>query len=207
METKLKQKLKDETEEEEKTDDEKVIDKLKEPDVLIYIGKCYSADMGLNAIAKAIKRRFGIDATYHQIRKVVAIFKNRQSDLIKGDRDLQGMIKGVIIDTESEIRRLHKECVSILEEAKYIQNFNARISAIRELRSLIELQDKLLSKLHGTLDGSKVNKLELTQIIVNSLDDLEKQGIIKILKNPNNPLESIGIDSNKIIEEEVENAD
>lgn len=180
---------------------EQVIDQLKEPDVLVYIGKCYSSDMGYSAIAKAVKRKFGIEANNQQINKVIAIFKNRQSDLIYGNNELQEMVKCVILDTKSQLERINNECWKIFDEFDKKKESSMKLAAMRDILKQLEFQEKLITRLSGSIIKPKINKLEMTQVIVNSLEDLEKQGIIKILKP--NDVNNIGIDSEKFVSDEV----
>jgi len=175
--------------------------KLKEPEVLVYIGKLYSSGMNYSEIVEKVREKFGIEANSTQIKKVITIFKSRQSDLIKGDNELKNMVKWTILDTKKELEKIHQECLDILEEAKRIKDFKSRIAAVREIRGQLEFQEKLQQRLTGSLDGAKINKLEMTQVIVNSLEDLERHGVIKILKNPNK-FETIGIESEYFIDQE-----
>lgn len=180
-------------------DDGKTLDRLKEPDVLIYIGKCFSSGMGYNAITKAVKRKYDITSSYHQVRKVVQIFQSRQSDLITGSNELQEMVKGVILDTKTQLEKLNEECWAIYEEQ---QDSGMKLVTMREILKQLEFQEKVLSRLSKQFGGNtqpKINKLEMTQVIVNSLEDLEKQGVIKILKNPVK-MSNIGIESEILVD-------
>jgi len=177
--------------------------KLKDPDVLIYAGKLYSSGMNYSDISRNIQEKFGIEANSTQVKKIIALFQNRKSDLIEGDNKLKQMVKGAILDTKKELERIHQECIDILDEAKRIKDFRSRISAIREIRGQLELQEKIIQRITSIGGGSKINKLELTQVIVNSLEDLEKQGVIKILKKPDH-YKTIGIESEYFIEDKEE---
>lgn len=182
-----------------KLEKEQVIDQLKEPDVLVYVGKCYSSDMGYSAIARAVKRKYNIEANNQQIKQVIAIFQSRKSDLINGSNELQEMVKGVILDTKSQLERINNECWKIFDEFDKKKESEMKLAAMRDILKQLEFQERLLTRLSSSISKPKINKLEMTQIIVNSLDDLEKQGVIKILK----PLEgNIGINSNEFVNDD-----
>lgn len=177
------------------------IDKFKEPEVLNYIGKCYSSGMNNAEIAKAVNTKFELTPTRSQIIRIIEIFKNRKSDIVSGSNELQEMIKGTILDTKTQLQRINNKCWDLMDKAESEGIFEA-VAVMKEILKQMEFQEKLLTRLQSNAFSPKVNKLELTQVIVNSLDELEKQGVIKILRP--NDISKIGIKSEEIIEAEVE---
>lgn len=180
------------------------IDRFKEPEVLNYMGKCYSSGMNNAEIAKAVGNKFGEVPSREQVQKIIDIFKTRKSDVVEGSHELQEMIKGTIIDTKSQLQRINGKCWDLLDKAEKEGTFEA-VAVMKEILKQMEFQEKLLFRLQSNTFTPKINKLELTQVIINSLDDLEKQGVIKILKP--NDVSKIGINSEDIIEVEVENTE
>lgn len=172
---------------------------LTEPEMLTYIGKCYSNGMSYIGIAKAIKNKFDIDVSNNGIKNAIQVFTTRRSDVIKGSYEMNQLIKGTIIDTEKDLRKLKDRCWGLLERAESEGIFES-VAIMKEILKQMEFQEKILSRMHTNINQTKINKLEMTQVIVNSLDELEKQGVIKILRP--NEVHNIGLESIEALEDE-----
>jgi hypothetical protein len=161
-------------------------DKLAEPEVLKKIGKLYSSGMSYAGIAQKLREEDGIDCLGSQVRKVHSIYQVRSQEIIAGDEELKNEIKETVLNTKKQLKEINKLVWELIEKARAEGKLNLEnaIPAVREIRTQLELQEKLLSRMEEGVDFRNMNKIQMTQIIIENLQVLERDGYIRILNNP-----------------------
>ena len=155
---------------------------LRKPEVLREIGKLRGSGMSFRGIAKSISGSYGVKLpTVLAVQKAYEVYTARQGDIIEGDKELQNEIKGALIDTKDQLIKLNELMWTVINDAETSKD---KISAAKEVLNQMRFQETLITKVTDGFDFKKMNKIEITKIIVNNLEQLEKDGFIKILTNP-----------------------
>lgn len=101
----------------------------------------------------------------------------RRPEMAAQDSESRKLLTKEIISTVDTLKKIYQKVMEILEDPN--QRGLVTIAAAKEIREQLELQSKLL----GALDNKVTNQynfVKLTQNIVNTLEGLEKEGLITI---------------------------
>ena len=153
---------------------------IRHPDILVKIGKMISSGMSYPSICNSIKDEWGINTTANYVKKVYETYSARRTEILQGDLELKSEIKQEILDWKDQIGRLNRMTWSLLDEAKG----DLKLKAMREVRGQLELQNKILGRLEDSMTGKVINRIQITQDVIRTLEQLEKDGMITILRRP-----------------------
>ena len=155
---------------------------IRKPEVLKEIGKLRSSGMSFQGIAKTLSGKYGLKKPNHaSVQKAYEVYASRQGEVIAGDEELKQGIKEAVLDTKDQLVKLNEMVWDIIKDAETSKD---KLNAAREILNQLRFQEQLINKLTEGFDFNNLNKLEVTKIVVNNLEQLEKDGYIKILTNP-----------------------
>lgn len=166
----------------------KTIDFLRKPEVVSLIGKLMTMEMNSTAIGREIQQRFSLNKniTGRQVDTVYKdIFLKHKTELVKADQEVKDIIKKQVINTSTQLDKINSIVNDILDDPA--TRSGMKLAAIDRIMEQLKFQAKLLEKLTEQSGVTKVSKLEMTQIVVNSLDELKKLGYVIIPPNQNAP--------------------
>ena len=155
---------------------------LRSPEVLTEIGKLRSSGMSFNGIAKEISRTFNLkEPTVLAVQKAYNIYSSRSSEVIAGDDELKKGIKEAVLDTKDQLVKINSIVWEIIQSAETPKD---KLGAAKEILNHLRFQQQLITKITEGFDFKNMNRIEVTKIVVNNLEQLEKDGFIKILNKP-----------------------
>jgi len=177
-------------------------DKIFKPEMLVKIGKLHSSGNSIGAICKRLREEDGINAGFTAVKRAITVYSTRSGEIIQGDKELKSEIKGIILDTKSQLQAVNTLVWDLIKEAKNQGKLNLQtaIPAIKELREQLKLNEDILKRMNENVDYKQMGKVEMTQIIIEKLEVLEKQGYIKVINQPGS---LVALDTNKEKESEV----
>lgn len=173
---------------------------IRDPDVLREIGKLVSSGVSYTGIAEQLKTK-GIETTAQTVKRVYDQYSHRTTDIIAGDKELKAMIKADVLGVVDQLKAINAVTWDIINDLQAKQKQpDSVLKALREIRGQLELNVQLSERLTNTVDFGKVNKVELTQNIVNIYEKLKKDGYgdIKICPKCLDQDESVLIDINGV---------
>jgi hypothetical protein len=172
-----------------------MINELYEPEVLKEIGASRALGQGWNVIQLKLKEKFDIDTTIEPIKRAYNKFVSKTSEIIATDEEVKRALTKPILDTAEQLAKLNKITWDMINNDDIEDKI--KVSVLKEIRSQLEMQERILSRINMSLDPSQISKIEYTKISIQNLSELEKQGKITIHRN------NSGF-SEKIIDAEVE---
>jgi len=177
-------------------------DIVRTPEIFAEIGKMYSTGMSAPSIAKKIGEITGKEVSVNIITGAIKRFNEKKGAVIETNKEVQNMIRGSIESAIEELAEL-KDILKDLAKDDDSENKD-KISAIKEIRNIIETKLKIMDRLLQGFDVTKVNKLQMTQVIMNILPEFEEQGYIKILRKPGEvpDLEQLRLDEGEFVEDD-----
>jgi hypothetical protein len=170
-------------------------DELYEPEILKEIAANRATDIGWNIIQLKLKDKFKIDATTQAIKKAYDTYVSKTSEIIATDCEIKYALTKPILDTADQLKKINEITWHMLKNIDI--NDIVKLGALKEIRSQIELQEKLLQRINQSLDPTQISKIEYTKISVNNLAELEKQGIITINRERSGFRDIINIKQNE----------
>ena len=179
-------------------------DQLAQPEILLKIGKLNSAGMSLAGIRQMLRNENNIDANIVAIKRALNTYSIRGQEVLAGDKELKNEVRNIILDTRTQLKAINDLTWELIKEAKDQGHLNLRdaVPAIKELREQLKLSEDLIERMNSNIDYSKMGKVEMTQIIIEKLEILEKQGYIKVLNEPGKIIELETLKETKKEEEE-----
>ena len=156
-------------------------DMMAEPKTLQKIGKLRSGGMSFQGIANRLIQEDGIKTGYMAVKRAYEIYSTKSKDIVAGDNQLKTELQEVVLDTKNQLKLINE---SVWEVLRNSGKDGITLQATREILKQLEFQEKMLNRMEEGFDFRKANKIEITQIVVNSLESLEKAGYIKILNKP-----------------------
>lgn len=153
-------------------------DDIRRPEILTKIGKLASAGLSWTYIADMLKKEDGIDAAPQLVHKVYEEFTHRTTAIIAGDQKLKDLIKADILGIVDQMKAINSTAWDILAELQQskVRQPGTMLKALKEIRGQLELNMRLSERLTSSVNLDKVNKVELTQNIVNIFEKLKKDG-------------------------------
>jgi len=161
-------------------------DQIAEPEILVKIGKLHSSGMSISGIRAKLKEENNIDAGFMAIKSAIRTYSTRSTEILTGDSELKKEIKEVILDTKSQLQAVNELVWDLIKEAKDQGKLNLQtaVPALKELREQLRLNEEIMKRMTDNVDFRQMGKIEMTQIIIEKLEVLEKQGYIKVLNQP-----------------------
>jgi len=145
------------------------------------INDLYSQGKGYLAISTELKKD-GYNLSHMSIKRYLDITKDTKAEVLNSDKALANYVKERIFDTGEQLKKANSVLWGLIEEAKVSKTF--KLSVLKEIRGTIKLADELMNDFKGIkIDQGPQSKVQLIQVIINKLQDLEKNGEIKII-NP-----------------------
>ena len=140
--------------------------------------------MSWTCLSRHLQTKYNITCTAPTLRNVYQTYAERRTEVIAGSNELSHVIRSevedTIINTKETLRKVHRFVDNLMEKSAGNDDKLA-LECAKEIRSQLEFQEKLLNKMQTGLEGANIGKLEITQIVINKLEDLEKSGRIKII--------------------------
>ena len=169
-------------------------DKLRSPEVLAFIGSEVSLGVSWTGIRTKLVEKFDIDVNPFTIKKAFEVYATRRSELVANSPELNKVIKKDILDSSEQLKQINDIMWGLIKE---LNNSNEKdvksvIQIAREIREQIKISNDMSRSFIDKLDPSKINKIEYTKVVINSLKELEASGIITINKEAANVLEVKG---------------
>lgn len=162
------------------------ITELKRPEIFFDIGRLISVGNSYTEVADKINQKYGLRANNEQIREVYNTYVTRRKEMIDADKEIQEGLRKDLLNTREQLLASNKKVWEIIDKTKYD---DTKIKALKEVREQLVFQERLIHKLMEGFRPEKADTIMLTQVVVNSLDQLEKDGFIKILKPVNQPID------------------
>jgi len=158
-------------------------DDLRKPEILKEIGKLRSAGMGFKGIAEHLATKFNLDPEPSKttVRSAYKVYSTRRTEIIAGDEELKGEIRESILNTKNQLTKLNDIVWDIIDTTEKSEN---KLAAAKEILNHLRFQEQILNKLTQSFDTQTLNKIEVTKIVVNNLEQLERDGFIKVLNRP-----------------------
>lgn len=182
-----------------------MIDELREPEVLETLAKLKARGLSWKGITDKISDELGKEISVKAVRNAYDLVATKNAELMTEDEELKGKLTKIVFNQKDQIEKINKTCNSLLDELmESKEDPMAAISAMKEIREQIKLQKELLERLTDGFDPNKINRIEYTNISVNNLNELEKQGYIKILRKPGQPYDPEYKDLVSISKEQLE---
>lgn len=158
---------------------------LRKPEVLTEIGGCIASGMNWEALRRHLKGKYSIESTTKTIKKVYNTYIERRAEVIGGKKDLakkiETEVEETIINTRDSLTKIHKFVDGLMDRTRGLDDHLA-LEASREILRQLSFQERLLNRLQtGRAEEGQISKIEITQIVINKLDELEKSGRIKVI--------------------------
>ena len=164
----------------------RINEKLAEPHILKKIGQLKSSGMSFTGIRNKLQEEDHLNVTIFSVKKAFELYSTRTKEIVEGDKSLKNELKEVVIDTKTQLKLVNDlmwELINKAREQGKLSVFNA-VPALKEIREQIKLQNDLIKDIQGNFDYKQMNTIQLTQVIVNNLENLQKDGFIKVLNKP-----------------------
>jgi hypothetical protein len=159
-------------------------EELRSPKVLTEIGRCIQAGMSYTELKRHLQKNFSVESTPSTIKKVYEVYLKRRNEVVAGKQEIQEDIRGeiqtTIIDTQKVLKNIHEFVMDLMDRCKH-KDDRLALDASREILNQLYYQEKVLNKMQAGIQVENLNKIEITQIVVNELESLETNGRIKIL--------------------------
>lgn len=163
-----------------------VTEKLRTPEVLEFIGSEASLSVPWSTITKKVKEKFEIDTNPITIKKTYDIYATRRSELVAQDPKLKNAITKQVLDSSKQLESINSimwDLVGKLKDSADQDDVALVIKLAKEIREQIKINNDMSKSFMEKLDPSKINKIEYTKVVINSLKELEDSGIITINKD------------------------
>ncbi len=176
------------------------------PEIGEFIIQKYKEGLGYNTIADLVKQEFDYDLSFMTVKRFLDKAFSEMSNSISGNPQIKDKLQDIFLDTVKQMKKLNTKLWDLLETLeKDKKNIPGFIAAAQEIRKQVELQNKLLGKLHtGTQinigHAEKVNTLSMATMINQYMNTMEKKGYIIIKKNVKRPDLLGGINQDKEVE-------
>ncbi len=176
-------------------------DEIRNPKVLRKINDLKSSGSSWSAIKEKLKSDMDIEASIPTIRKAYDTYSARSAETIANDGELQQSIREAVLNTSQQLQNINDFANKIIKYAsnqmdnlqsdKDISNvMQAGTQAAKQILNQIQFQERLVRQLSEGFDSKEVSKIEYNKIFTNNLQELEKSGYIKILRNPDEPADA-----------------
>lgn len=163
----------------------KMNEKLRQPEILKEIGGCVFSGMKWSGLQKHLKENFNIEASKESIKHVYNKYLQRRNEIVESEeeiqKDIRGEVENTVINTKETLQEVHDFVKKIKEKAYNNDDWKTALDASKEILNQLTFQEKVLNRMQEGINVENLNKIEITQIVVNKIDELEKQGRIKIL--------------------------
>ena len=167
---------------------------LRKPKVLKRVGELLAIGMEPPQIRDAVKEEFGIDTSTNIISKLIKTYAVRREEITTQDQKYSELYKEILMDlidkvkdnlkTVEELKGLVLSRLKVYKEAEsdkgmllYIKEIN---SAVRTFNDSIKTMNELLKRLEVETKETKVSTVKAVQLSMDSLKELEKDGMITI---------------------------
>lgn len=155
---------------------------IRHPDILIDIGKKVSAGMTWAEIAESMEKQFAIKTSPSYVEKIYQRYAARRNEILSGDAALRDQVKQEILDWKGQLQKINTQTWQILEDVS--MKPEQKLKAMGEVRAQLELQNKIMERMENTFASKAMNSIDITRLVFAQLQQLEKEGMIKILRLP-----------------------
>jgi len=165
---------------------------LRSPEVLKYIGSEASLNMSWTVIAEGIRDKFDFFPSPQAVERAYDVYATRRAELVATNPELNKAIKKEVLNSTNQLKSINEilwKLIGELKESGESKDIKLVISMAREIREQIKISNEMSRSFIEKLDPSKINKIEYTKVVINSLKELESSGIITINKEAARALE------------------
>jgi len=165
---------------------------LRSPDVLKYIGSEASLGLPWTSIAKGIGEKFSFTPSPQAVERAYDIYATRRAELVATNPKLNKAIQEEVLNSTNQLKDINDIMWTLIKELKdsgETKDIKLIVQMAREIREQIKISNEMSKSFIERLDPSKINKIEYTKVVINSLKDLEASGIITINKEAARALE------------------
>lgn len=155
---------------------------IRHPDILVDIGRKVSAGMTWAEVAESLETELGIKSSPAYVETIYARYATRRNEILTGDNQLRDQVKQEILDWKYQLQKINKQTWEILEDAQ--MKPEQKLKAMAEVRQQLELQNKIVERMENTFTSKAMNSMDITRLVFAQLSQLEKEGMIKILRMP-----------------------
>ena len=168
-----------------------MVAKLRSPEVLKFIGSEASLGMPWVSIKSKIEEKFSITPSVEAIKSAYDIYATRRAELVATNPELTKAITKEVLNSTDQLKAINDILWGLVKDLKDGDHKDVKlvIQMAREIREQIKISNEMSKSFIERLDPSKINKIEYTKIVINSLKELEATGIIKINKEAANALD------------------
>jgi len=159
------------------------------PEIGEFIIQKYREGFGYERIAKMVEEQFGYKVSHMSISRFLKKKFYEMGKALEGNPELKAKAEDLFLDTVTQMKQLNQKLWDLMNKLKATKaNVPEIIAIAREIRSHVELQNKLLGKIQtgtqiniGKVDN--VNTISVAMLINQYLEKMEKKGYIIIKRN------------------------
>lgn len=159
------------------------------PEIGEFIIQKYRDGYGYERIAAMVEEQFGFKISHMGVSRYLKKKFYEMGKVLEGNPELKAKTQELFLDTVTQMKQLNEKLWKLMDRLKENKsNIPEIIALAREIRSQVELQNKLLGKLQtgtqiniGKVDN--VNTVSVAMMINQYLQKMEKKGYIIIKRN------------------------
>jgi len=159
------------------------------PEIGEFIIQKYREGFGYERIAKMVEEQFGYKVSHMSISRFLKKKFYEMGKALEGNPELKAKAEDLFLDTVTQMKQLNQKLWDLMNKLKATKaNVPEIIAIAREIRSHVELQNKLLGKIQtgtqiniGKVDN--VNTISVAMLVNQYLEKMEKKGYIIIKRN------------------------
>lgn len=159
------------------------------PEIGEFIIQKYREGFGYERIAAMVEEQFGYKVSHMSISRYLKKKFYEMGKVLEGSPELKAKAEDLFLDTVTQMKQLNQKLWDLMNRLKATKaNVPEIIALAREIRSHVELQNKLLGKIQtgtqiniGKVDN--VNTISVAMMVNQYLEKMEKKGYIIIKRN------------------------
>ena len=159
------------------------------PEIGEFIIQKYREGFGYERIARMVEEQFGYKVSHMSISRFLKKKFYEMGKALEGNPELKAQAEDLFLDTVTQMMQLNQKLWDLMNKLKATKaNVPEIIALAKEIRSHVELQNKLLGKIQtgtqiniGKIDH--VNTISVAMTVHQYLEKMEKKGYIIIKRN------------------------
>jgi len=159
------------------------------PEIGEFIIQKYREGFGYERIARMVEEQFGYKVSHMSISRFLKKKFYEMGKALEGNPELKAQAEDLFLDTVTQMKQLNQKLWDLMNKLKATKaNVPEIIALAKEIRSHVELQNKLLGKIQtgtqiniGKIDH--VNTISVAMTVHQYLEKMEKKGYIIIKRN------------------------
>lgn len=184
------------------------------PEIGEFMVQKYNEGHGYEMISKLIEKEFNYKISHMGVSRYLKKKFSEMGETLEENPDLMKKSTDLFLDTVEQMKQLNSKLWSLMGVLKETKaNIPEIINISKEIRSQVELQNKLLGKLHtGTQinigKAENVNSISIAMAVNQHLEKMQEKGYI-VIKKDLKRVDSVErfeeelVDKSKIIDAEI----